>query len=83
MFAPIRRYRQEDFFSGNFIHELMLELIEDNVPTKTNMSLTQLLDLPPSILESIQKSIRYLKKKDNAEIDNLENDIKKLSENRK
>jgi hypothetical protein len=61
----------------------MLELIEDNVPTKTNMSLTQLLDLPPSILESIQKSIRYLKKKDNAEIDNLENDIKKLSENRK
>lgn len=61
----------------------MLELIEDNVPTKTNMSLTQLLDLPPSILESIQKSIRYLKKKDNAEIDNLENDIRKLSENRK
>ena len=61
----------------------MLELIEDNVPTKTNMSLTQLLDLPPFILESIQKSIRYLKKKDNAEIDNLENDIKKLSENRK
>lgn len=62
----------------------MLELIEDDVPTKTNMSLTQLLDLPPSILESIQKSIRYLKRKNNNEIESIENDLKReISNNKK
>ena len=76
-FAPIRRYRQEDYFSGNFIHELMLEIIELNIPTKTNMSLTELLDLPPTMLESIMKSVKLLHAKENNDVDNLADEVRK------
>lgn len=55
----------------------MLEIIELNIPTKTNMSLTELLDLPPTMLESIMKSVKLLNNKENADVDNLAEDIRK------
>ena len=55
----------------------MLEIIELNIPTKTNMSLTELLDLPPTLLESIMKSVKLLNNKENADVDNLAEDIRK------
>ena len=55
----------------------MLEIIELNIPTKTNMSLTELLDLPPTMLESIMKSVKLLNKKETADVDNLAEDIRK------
>lgn len=55
----------------------MLEIIELNIPTKTNMSLTELLDLPPTMLESIMKSVKFLNNKENADVDNLVEDIRK------
>lgn len=55
----------------------MLEIIELNIPTKTNMSLTELLDLPPTMLESIMKSVKLLNNKENVDVDNLAEDIRK------
>ena len=55
----------------------MLEIIELNIPTKTNMSLTEWLDLPPTLLESIMKSVKLLNNKENADVDNLAEDIRK------
>ena len=55
----------------------MLEIIELNIPTKSNMSLTELLDLPPTMLESIMKSVKLLNNKENADVDNLAEDIRK------
>ena len=55
----------------------MLEIIELNIPTKTNMSLTELLDLPPTMLESIMKSVKLLNNKEKADVDNLAEDIRK------
>ena len=54
----------------------MLEIIELNIPTKTNMYSTELLDLPRTMLESIMKSVKFLSNKVNADVHNLVEDIR-------